>query len=436
MAAVEAMRTAAQHLRAAEPGPPSGAQCRDTLRAVQAAQDALDAIKAEYLAALETSGAYEADGASSLKVWARNELRLDAHETKVLTAAGETMRLLPEVGQAAREGRLHLGHLKSFTYGLRHVGADIMRESQPWLLETAVVCEPTELHGVVRALREAVHPDELDKAWADGMDKQDIQVNALPTGWHVIGFLDTALGAKLRAVLDSLGAPRDADDERTPAECRTDALDELLTTVIENGLPSDKGIRPHLTIIADLETVQTAVRPSPFHQAVQPAQLVGFGSIGLQLLSYLACNADVTPILTDGLTTGDVPQAKVLNVGRSHRLATLKQRRAVIARQGGECAAPGCHGTHLEMHHRHWWSDGGPTDIDELVGLCARCHQLVHRRLLTIEKDGHGGFRFLNHDRRLLRREHRQRLERHREARRIVRARLKHEARRAPRLRM
>lgn len=429
------MRTAAHRLRAAESGPTSDAQRRDTLRAVQAAQDALDAVKAEYLAALETSGGFEADGASSLTVWARNELRLDARETKALAAAGETMRVLPDVGQAAREGRLHLSHLKSFTYGLRHVGADIMRESQPWLLEVATVCESAELHGVVRALLEAVHPDELDKAWADGMDKQDIQVTALPTGWHVIGFLDTALGAKLRTVLDSLGAPRDAGDERTPAERRTAALDELLTTVIESGLPSDKGIRPHVSVIADLETLQSATRPSPFHRPVQPAQLVGFGSIGPQLLSYLACNADVTPILTDGLTTGEVPQAKVLNVGRSHRLATLKQRRAVIARQGGECATPGCRGAHLEMHHRRWWGDGGPTDIDELVGLCPRCHQLVHRGLLTIEKDGHGGFRFLNHDRRLLRRAHRQRLERHREARRIVQARLKHEARQPSQLR-
>jgi len=367
VAVIEAMRVAARRLRDAETGEPSDDERRGLLRAVQVAQDALDAVKAEHLASLERSGGFEADGASSIKVWARNELRLDAHETKVLTAAGETMRLLSEVGHAAHEGRLRLSHLKSFTYGLRHVGADVMRESQPWLLEVATVCEPAELHGVIRALREAVHPDELDQAWADGMDKQDIQVTALPTGWHVIGFLDTALGAKLRTVLDSLGAPRDAGDERTPAERRTAALDVLLTKVIENGLPSDKGIRPHLSIIADLETVQSAAQPSPFHQPVQPAQLVGFGSIGPQLLSYLACNADVTPILTNGLTTGDVPQAKVLNVGHSHRLATLKQRRAVIARQGGECATPGCRGTHLEMHHPHWWSKGGPTNLDNLA---------------------------------------------------------------------
>ena len=83
------------------------------------------------------------------------------------------------------------------------------------------------------------------------MDRQDIQVNPVPDGWHVNGFLNTATGAKFRQVLDTLGAPRDADDQRPGAERRVDAFDRMLTTVLEAGLPSDKGIRPQLSVIVD-----------------------------------------------------------------------------------------------------------------------------------------------------------------------------------------
>jgi len=399
------------------------------LRAVQHAQDALDAVKAEHLASLETSGGFEADGASSIRVWAANELRLDVSETRMLVAAGATMQALPQVAEATRGGQVRVAHVKAFTYGLAHVGADVITESQDWLLDVARTCEPSELHAVVRALRDAVHPDDLDRAWAEGMDKQDIQVNALPTGWHVTGHLSTVLGAKLRTVLDSLGAPRNAEDARTGAQRRTDALDELLTTVLDNGLPSDRGVRPHVSVLADLDTLQAMVKPSLTRQVIEPAHLVGFGSIGQDLLSYLTCTSNLTAILTNGTSAGEVPQAEVLNVGRTFRLATPKQRKAVIARQGGVCATPGCRGTHLEMHHPHWWSKGGKTNLNNLVGLCTRCHHLAHRGLLTITPDDHGGFTITNHDGRLLRKGHRQRLERQHEARRIIRTRLTHQTR-------
>jgi len=199
----------------------------------------------------------------------------------------------------------------------------------------------------------------------------------VPEGWHVNGFLNTATGAKFRQVLDTMGAPRDKNDERPGAERRVDGFDRMLTTVLESGLPTDKGIRPQLSMIVDTNG------PS--------AELAGFGAIGPKLLDYLTCLSDLTPILT---TSGGFAQAKVLNVGRTRRRANRQQRRAIIAKQGGVCAGPGCHNTHLEIHHVTWWSRGGSTDLDDMVGLCVRCHQLVHRELLDIEVNGNGSFDF------------------------------------------
>jgi hypothetical protein len=351
----------------------SGDSCAK-LRAFQAAQDALDAAKAEVLAELQESKDYELDGASSVTTWARTELRLDARETKQLIRAATTMRDLPEVAEAAASGRIRLDHLAVFSYGLKHIGTDIVRDSETWLLEVATTHEPAALRQTMKSLREAVYPDSLDAAWIDGMDRQDLQVNPVPDGWHVNGFLNTTTGAKLKTVLDTLGAPRDADDQRPGAERRVDALDQMLTQVLEAGLPSDKGIRPQLSILVDTNG------PS--------AELAGFGPIGPKLLDYLTCQSDLTTITTGG------KQAQILNVGRTRRHANRQQRRAIIARQHGICAGPGCRNTHLEIHHVTWWSRGGTTDLDHLIGLCVRCHHLVHRELLTITADGTGGFDF------------------------------------------
>ena len=393
---------------------------RAVLHAARAAQNALDAVMAEALHSLKTSDDFELDGASTVTTWARNELRMNAPDTTKLLAAASTARDLPDVAEAAADGRISLDHVASFTYGLKHIDAEIVRESEGWLLDVALSCEPTALRTVMRDLRDAVYPDSLDEAWAKGMDKEDFQVNPVPQGWHVNGFLNIVTGSKLDQVLGALGAPSDKDDERPGSERRVAALDDLLDSVRASGLPSDKGVRPHLSVIVEAETLHaSANRLTGFNApAVAPARLAGFGPIGPRLLDYLGCISDVTGILTTG---GELPQARILNVGRSHRAATLKQRRAIVARQGGECAAPGCRHTHLEIHHSVWWSHGGSTDLDQMVGLCVRCHHLLHRGLLHVTANGRGGFSFTNSDNRPLRRAYRERVAAHRETARIRR---------------
>ncbi len=242
---VERLRDAAHALTSGD--------CRTRLKAIQAAQDALDAVKAEELAALQESKDYELDGASSVTTWARNELRLDAPQTKTLIRAAAAMRDLPAVGEAAAAGRIRLDHVAVFSYGLKHIGARKVRDGEGWLLDVALTHEPAGLRQVMRDFREALYPDSLDEAWAKGMDRQDLQVNPVPDGWHVNGFLNTATGAKFKQVLDTLGAPRDADDSRPGSERRVDAFDQMLTSMLDAGLPSDKGIRPQLSVIVDTE---------------------------------------------------------------------------------------------------------------------------------------------------------------------------------------
>ncbi|MBI4943059.1 MAG: DUF222 domain-containing protein [Actinobacteria bacterium] len=87
------------------------------------------------------------------------------------------------------------------------------------------------------------------------------------------------------------------------------------------------------------------------------------GPIGSHLLAYLACTATLTKVLLDR-------NGAPLDVGRTHRLATPAQRKALAARDSG-CVIPACPVPHegTDAHHLVPWERGGATDLNNLVSL-------------------------------------------------------------------
>jgi hypothetical protein len=85
----------------------------------------------------------------------------------------------------------------------------------------------------------------------------------------------------------------------------------------------------------------------------------------------------------------------VLDLGRSQRLVSDQQYRALAIRDDGRCAHPGCESTwYLQAHHVIHWIDGGPTDMDNLILLCGSHHDAHHRGEFTITTLGHQQFQF------------------------------------------
>ena len=86
------------------------------------------------------------------------------------------------------------------------------------------------------------------------------------------------------------------------------------------------------------------------------------------------------------LTSGNRP----LNLGRSSRLFSDAQRRALLALWGG-CATCGARPERCEIHHvTPWETGGGRTDVANGVPKCRRCHHEHHRqkRRDRLEPDG------------------------------------------------
>jgi hypothetical protein len=353
--------------------------------AIEAAIRALDIARCERLAQMHESREHEAEGASSIATWARRELAQDAGLTRQQVRAASTCRDLPAVGEAAVAGRISFDHVVAFTFAVKHIGLEETRLLAEPLLQLAERVTPGELFARIRQVRAVIHADDLDQAWLKGMDQRDIRLARTTDGWHLTGFLDTATGAKLKTILDNLSVPRDGADDRRASERRMDALDELCTATLEHGLPADNGVRPHISVTVDAPTLQAmAAQDTPQALALdaRPATLEGFGPIGPQLLAHLLCGAELTPFLvtTIGRNTD------VLDVGRSQRLATPRQAKAIALRQHGACAAPGCSHPISHNHHLTWWSAGGRTDLDNLVGLCRKCHTLVHAGRLDLAR--------------------------------------------------
>lgn len=376
---IATLRDAARAMRSVTTSP------GDEIRVIETAIRALQAAKCELLADMDESKSHEAEGASSIGTWARRELNQDAGLTRQVVRAASTFRDLPAVGEAARSGGISFGHVNSFTYALKHVGVEETRLIEAPLLELAKHVAPSEFHAKVRQIRAVMHPDDLDEAWLKGMDKRDIRLAKTIEGWHVTGFLDIETGAKLNLILQNLSVPRDSDDERKPSERRMDALEQICTTVLEHGLPADNGIRPHINVTVDADTLKAMANDEARRTLdldLQPATMEGFGSIGPGLLAHLLCGAELTPFLTT--TVGK--NTNVLDVGRTERLATPRQAKAIRLRQQGVCAAPGCRHPISHNHHITWWSQGGRTDVDNLIGLCRKCHTLVHAGRLDLAR--------------------------------------------------
>ncbi|MDN5805608.1 MAG: HNH endonuclease [Brevibacterium sp.] len=105
----------------------------------------------------------------------------------------------------------------------------------------------------------------------------------------------------------------------------------------------------------------------------------GFGGITSATAQRLTCEALISGAIKDA--DGDV-----LMLGRSKRLVSRRQRLALSARDIG-CQFPGCLARRrCDAHHLRPWSQGGATDLDNLILLCRTHHTAVHKYELNISR--------------------------------------------------
>ena len=110
------------------------------------------------------------------------------------------------------------------------------------------------------------------------------------------------------------------------------------------------------------------------------AELDVLGPLSREVARRLACDAKV-------LVSADGPGGQSLNLGRTRRDPSDAQRIEIRRRDKG-CRFPGCtHTEFTDVHHVLHWTNGGATDLANLVELCDQHHRFVHEMGWKISGD-------------------------------------------------
>ena len=259
-------------------------------------------------------------------------------------------------------------------------------EGQAFLIEQAAHFEPTQLRRLASYLQHRLDPDADERLTRD----EDAQTRARTltiastTGGmvHVDGLLTKECGAALRTALDAWTAPQPADDRtpdpRSAAQRRHDGLQRLAEQAITapDLLPTNHGSPYRVVVTVAHETLTATLTAASDGGAVAglpPARLPDGHALSSTALATISCTADLLAVVVD--TVGNP-----LDVGRTQRLFTPKQRQALAVRDHG-CTWPGCTAPTewTDAHHLLPWSQGGPTDLDNAALLCGHHHRHVHR---------------------------------------------------------
>jgi hypothetical protein len=352
------------------------------MRDLRRLADQVEAVFAETTAAFDATEAYKDVGARTTASWLRNNLRMTAGEARRRVVVGQQVKHLPTVHEAFLAGEISLAHVEILAAAVEELGPETVAATEAELVELARLNDPWDLREAIRTLKQSVDPDSVDEAAKKAMARRYFSVTPVGEEYVARGVLDAETGAMLAQVIDTLAKP-EAGDERSAGQRRVDALAELCRSVLDNGLPQDNGVRPHLSVVLSWEALVGKV-------GAAPAQLDGFGTISASLVRQLAYDAAISRVVID-------PDGSPIELGRTTRSHSPAQHRGARVRDKGRCRVPGCRSRLVQLHHLIHWVDGGPTDLHNMVSLCPRHHRNVHSGRLRIQGEG-GRFRFFAKD--------------------------------------
>jgi hypothetical protein len=355
------------------------------------------AVQLALIRQLDGRGLAVADGATSATAWLTDRHRISGRAASRLVNLARALDAdAPATAGALAAGVVNVEQAQVIADAVARVPAEHRAAGEEHLLGEAATFGPRELGRLGQRLFEVIAPDEAEKqalaeleraekrAWQDrGLWLTDIVGTSKV---RVTGWLDQDGAASVRAALDPLCAPRtmrrasrrtagtengadtsadtDPSDVRSAGQRRVDALVEVCRLASACGqLPDNGGDRPQVVVTIDYASLRDQLGVGTFDDGSQLSPVTA---------RRLACDAGIIPAVLG--TAG-----QVLDVGRQSRLATGALRRALVLRDRG-CAFPGCDRPPrwTDAHHIVHWSNGGPTELPNLVLLCGHHHRLIH----------------------------------------------------------
>ena len=312
---------------------------------------------------------WEADGCTDPAAWLVAICGLTRDHAREWVRVADALESLPALRAAFADGRLSWDQVRPST---RFATPDT---------DTAVLAEILGLSarqiGVLAAQRSPIVRPENQ---GDTPDSLVFRPDHRRGGLRVTGHLATAEGTTIATALarhaETMG-PNPLNGRWDPLPQRMAAAMHDLAT---NTNATKAASNPDLATVV-IHTDSELVDHDPSDPASPPMLnvngLIGDLPLARDGVLQALCDCRIEAHLhgPDGATVG------IARAGRNipHYL------RRVIHRRDGTCRFPGCERQIRHLHHIHHWADGGPTNADNLVGLCWAHHTLVHHGGWTIE---------------------------------------------------
>ncbi len=366
----------------AQPSRKKGEEVSADLVELRRGMNLLELKFSEMAAAFAATDQYDMEGSISPIHWIRHQCHLGGGAAADRIAVGEQLSNMPESAEAVAGGEIgftHLALIARTATALTETGSN-KQFDETHLLKKAKEFSVGRFRIFCDHQRHANDPEGYAAEQAQGVEERTFSMSSGDGGrvW-VRGVLDAEGGAVLRTALEPLAKPIGKGDDRRLNRRFADALVELAGHALDNGMvPRRATQRPHLQVTTTLETL--------LQRMGAPAADLEFSlPISAASVERLACDCNVTRILLDA-------DSQVIDVGRSKRVISPAQRRALNVRDKG-CRWPGCDrpASYTSGHHIMHWTKGGSTDLDNLTLLCRRHHWLIHEGGWRLVKTDDGG---------------------------------------------
>ena len=303
---------------------------------------------------------------------------LTSREAREVVSRGLVTEAAPEMAAVLAAGDTTAAHVDALGRGLKIAGAerDAFMAHLPELVEASTTMTASEFSHLVTETAKSVVTDDGLSTFERQKRETFFKMRAEADGClSVSGKFDPISASILKSKIGRLVENMfHSGDKEVPVEVmpwiepndhrQAQALIALVNGASQSA--SEVPTRAEIVVHVDLETLQHGLHAGGTCRTALGADLP------VETVRRLACEAEILPVVLDGRS---VP----IDVGRSKRLATVHQRRALEAIHP-TCAIPDCEVIfdHCNVHHIDYWENGGATDLNNMVPLCSRHHHAAH----------------------------------------------------------
>ncbi len=341
-----------------------------------------------------------AEGARDVAALLTHHTRGDGRTYRRELALAQALdRRWRRVAAALAAGDLNLAQATVINHALDDlpggIASEVVDQAEEHLVAEGAHYGPQELRVLGRRILDVVAPEVAERTEARQLDAEERRARETTFATftrlgdgstRVLLRLPDASATRLRTYLEAFTSPRHqggrqvagplgqqapfkqrvpGEVDRIPVHRRLgQAFCSLLEVLEPTRLPVHGGDATTLIVTVPLETLR---------HDLGTGDLGATDKLSAGELRRLACTAKIIPAVLAG-------KSEVLDLGRSARLFTPAQRKAMVVRDR-ECRAHGCTipATWCEAHHRaRPWAQGGRTDLADGILLCSWHHHRAH----------------------------------------------------------